>query len=377
MSTSNVEETLPARVKAAQRQKTRWGLWLLAGFLTLAVSFALGGYLGYRSAVKARLAKQQNEIVMNATVQFQLALQDMDAKRYDRAQSRLEYVVQLDPNFPGALEKLSQAMLAANLAKTPTVAPTPTPVPTPDLRGVEALLADARQKLANKEWDAAIQTLDALRKENRNYQVVAVDDMYYLALRNRGVDKILKGGDLEGGLYDLAVAERFGPIDAEANSYRTWARIYLTGASYWAVDWEKVVYYFSQVGPALPNLRDGSGITAFQRYRDALIGYGDQLAKAGDYCKAKEQYDKALQLGGAPQNLQPTADYAGNQCSGGPPQEHQATPTPETQTPAAPTPTEQPGATPTSEAPTPLPSPTNTAKPPEPTQVARPTPTPG
>jgi hypothetical protein len=41
------------------------------------------------------------------------------------------------------------------------------------------------------------------------------------------------------------------------------------GASFWLVDWEKAAYYFGQVAPSLPNMRDYSNITAIERYREA------------------------------------------------------------------------------------------------------------
>ena len=33
-------------------------------------------------------------------------------------------------------------------------------------------------------------------------------------------------GNLEGGIYDLTLAERFAPIDKDADGFRSWARYY-------------------------------------------------------------------------------------------------------------------------------------------------------
>ena len=93
--------------------------------------------------------------------------------------------------------------------------------------------------------------------------------MLYVALRNRGVEKISKQADLEGGIYDLALAERFGPLDLDARGWREWSQWYIRGASFWEVDWAKSISYFSQVAPIAPNLRDASGWTASDRYRIA------------------------------------------------------------------------------------------------------------
>ena len=120
---------------------------------------------------------------------------------------------------------------------------------------------------------------------------------------------------MEQGIYYLALAERFGPLDAEAASYSTWAQYYITGATFWQIDWSQVVLYFSQVYPALPNLRDGgvNGMTATERYRHGSIYYGDKLAAAGDFCKAKEQYQNALALS-SDASIEPTASYVSQKC---------------------------------------------------------------
>jgi hypothetical protein len=143
---------------------------------------------------------------------------------------------------------------------------------------------------------------------------VRVDGLIYLALRYRGVEKILQQGNLQGGSYDLALAERFGPIDAEANSAREWARIYNFGLSFWEVHPEQAVYYFSQLAAAAPGLRDASGITAIERLKLALVQYGDYLARAGDWCQAQQQYQLALDQGGTG-DLVATLAFAAEQCS--------------------------------------------------------------
>ena len=54
--------------------------------------------------------------------------------------------------------------------------------------------------------------------------------------------------------------------------------------------------------------------TANERYRTALIGYGDQLILNGDYCGGRDQYQLALSIsldGG----LAPTATQAQLLCS--------------------------------------------------------------
>jgi tetratricopeptide (TPR) repeat protein len=295
--------------------KARHWPWILFGILIVLVGTAFGAWLGYQSGIQMRLTRHTNEVAIAATTQFQLGLADQAAGRYEMARKRFEYVIQLDPNFPGVSQKLAEVMLASAIANAPTEVPSPTPVitPTPDNRGVEDLIKQAQDDLRKKDWTTVINTLDVLRKTDITYRAVDADGMYYLALRFRGVDKILKEGNLEGGLYDLALAERFGPLDGDADGFRTWARLYLAGASFWGVDWPKVIDYFSQIILALPNLRDGT-MTAIERYHVALTKYGDQLALKEQFCDAQKLYEEAKTIGSSPA-IEATLTYLKNQCS--------------------------------------------------------------
>jgi tetratricopeptide (TPR) repeat protein len=327
MSENNIDETAPMNTQAImppvdptepieiKTKPKRW-IWILAGLAFVLVLGGLGAFIGYRVALEARMARQSDQVALLATTQFQLGLQDLEAKKFNTARQRFEYVIQLDPNFPGGKEKLAETMMQIAMVFTPTPAATPTiaVTPTPDLRGAEELFNTAQQYLREKNWAATFDTLEALRTEDATYRTIEVDGMYYIALRFRGIDKIIMDGNLEGGIYDLALTERFGPLDKEADGYRNWARLYLTGASFWGVDWQRVVEAFMQIYPSLPNLRDGSGYTASERFRIASINYGDQLAAAGDYCGARDQYLGALALA-QDTNLAPTATAVQLVCS--------------------------------------------------------------
>jgi len=362
---------VPVQKPAAPAPKPRrlsWRGWTVYGLLALFLIAVASAFMGYNAGIGERKRAEVEQVAVRVEEQYQLGLQDLEAGRYDLARQRFEYVIQLNPNYPGVTDKLAEVLLRLNSTATPTVAPTPTVTPTPDLRGVEELFQQAQTDLANYNWSAAIDTLLALRKADINYRAVWVDDMLYVSFRNRGTDKILKEGDLEGGIYDLTLAEQFGPLDADASGYQTWARLYITGASFWELDWSQAVYYFAQVAPALPNLRDGSGWTATERYRLALIGYGGQLADAGEWCAAVEQYELALELGDDPE-VRDLMDFAAQGCAEG---EERPEPPPESTLPT-PTPTGELTPAPTQADPTQTPPPEATATPPPP---AEPSPTP-
>jgi tetratricopeptide (TPR) repeat protein len=364
MSNPNIDETAPhsvAPVTPAEEPKTarkprRW-LWVLLGLLVLLIATASGSYAGYRSALTERLEKEYENISQITMSQFQMGVIDLESGRYEAARDRFEYVIELDPSFPGAADKLAEAMLAMAIVNTNTPAPTPTIEisPTPDLRGAEELFTQSVQHLRDKEWNLAIETLDRLRQEDLAYRTLDVDGMYYIALRYRGVQKIIYEGNLEGGMYDLSLTETFGPLDHEANGFRNWARMYVSGASFWEVDWERVLAFFGQIYAALPNLRDGSNWTAIERFRLASIAYADEFVAAEMYCEAIEHYTNALAISDDP-TVGPKLDAANIGCH---PPSPTSAPVPNTPTPdpAEITPTTEPGeVTPDPDEPTPEPT---------------------
>jgi tetratricopeptide (TPR) repeat protein len=373
--TTDLSSTQPA---AVPQQEFRKRTVILLGILLILVFAGVGSWLGYQSGVAKRLQNEQSQVALEAATQFQLGLQDQAAGRLESAQTRFEYVISLDPNFPGITEKLTEVMVAIQATNAPTPVPTPTLSPTPDTRGEQELFSQIQQAMANSEWQKAIDTMDSLRAKNLSYRAIDVDGMYYIALRNLGIAKI-NNADLEGGIYMLTLAERFAPLDNFAAGLRTWTRYYLNGASFWEVDWTKVIAYFSELAPQMPYMRDSSGMTATERYRIALYKYADQLAK-DDPCKAAKYYADSLAIGNDPK-VAPNATKAADDCH--PPT---ATLRPQTSTPSStPSMTGGPATdTPTTEVTTPVPppaatetpTPTPTPPPPEPTNTETPSPTP-
>lgn len=313
-----------------------WRWFILVGFFALLVIAGGSAFGGYRSGISQRTHLEATQIAQQVEEQFQLGVQDLDAKRYEVARQRFEYVIQLDPDYPGVTEKLAEVLLELNTTATPTIVPTRTPSPTPDLRGAEELFSQSQTFLADHKWSEAIDTLLQLRKDSPDYQPVKVDSMLYVALRNRGVEKILNQADLEGGTYDLALAERFGPLDVEAQNYRTWADLYVTGASFWELDWSQAAYYFGQLLLVAPNLRDSSNLTVTERFRIASIKYGDVLAEAKEWCLAQDQYQAALNLGSDP-TVEPTASWITKKCEDANKPKEKPTEEPATETTPTPT----------------------------------------
>ncbi|MBN2550959.1 MAG: hypothetical protein JXB15_17480 [Anaerolineales bacterium] len=299
----------PASPPSTGKKRRSWLAIALLGLLALLLIAALSGLGGYQSGISMRKNAEATQISGAVEEQFQLGLKDLEDKNYYQARQRFEYVIGLNPNYPGAVEKLAEALMYLNTTATPTLVPTPTPEPTADLRGVEELYNQAQQAVLNSEWATAIEALLSLRKTDPNYRPVDVDGMLFLSYRNQGGRKILNA-DLEGGIYDLTLASRLGILDAEAQGLLTWAELYITGASFWEIDWGQAAYYFGQVAPHAPNLRDGSGITAVERYRTSLIKYANQLANQKKWCEAAAQLEIALSIAEDPEVRQTYAQLA-------------------------------------------------------------------
>lgn len=292
---NNVSDTQPRKLKSARSL-----FWI--SLLILLAALLLGAGSGYGIGNTLRLNAQKATVVKSLSEQFTLAQQDFDAGHYDNTRKRLEFILKEDPNYPGAAALLTKVIVQMAITPTLTLTPTPTITPTPDLRSQAAIFAQAEQQLQSKDWSNTLASIDALRKADPTYKVAQVDGMYYAALRNRGVDEIMGNGayaqttNLEGGIYDLTLAERFGPLDGTADGLRNFARIYIIGASFWELDWAQAKDYFAQVYQVTPNLRDSSNITAAQRYHDALLKYGDQQAAAArlkDRCAALDSWGAA------------------------------------------------------------------------------------
>jgi len=301
----------PRKVSRPPRQVgIPWFILPLTGVAILLFILLISGFAGYRSGIAKRVSAEKTQVSGLIDEQYQLGIQDMQNGAYDRARQRFEYIIKLDPGYPGASERLSEVLLELITTATPTLLPTATLVPTPDTRDVQQLYDNAQQALAAGDWNGAIENILVLRKNDPAFRTVEVDGMLFLALRNRGRDKILKDHDLEGGIYDLTLAEKFGPLDTEARALLNWSNLYIIGASFWGIDWEQVVNYFSQVAPQAPNLMDASMMTATERLRQGYFEYGNMLAGRGQFCAAVKAYENSLAIAPNPQ-VQQAAELAG------------------------------------------------------------------
>jgi len=288
--------------------KPKRGHIFLFNALGLIVILVLAILAGYGSGISVRKSTKSAVISQQLGEQFQYALVDIEFRRYENAKQRLEFIIAQDPTFPGAQDKLTQVLVLMN-QPTPTL--TPSLTPTPDFSGAEQAFSQAQQLIVTQDWPGAIGTLDQIRKLDPTYKTGQVDGMYYFALRNYGYDLITKQGNLEGGIYQFTLAERFGPLDRDANGLREGVRFYLIGASFWELNWAEALKYFNQI--AGYGLWDGT-MTVSERIHFASMRYGDQLVKDGQYCDAVTQYDNATAIAPLDKQAQEGYDDAFTGC---------------------------------------------------------------
>jgi len=318
-------ETQPYSTKRDTQPRTtekKFPRWLVA--LCVVTLIAIGLLGGYGSGLGQRYAARNTQVAGQLDDQFKLGTQAVEAGNYELARQYFEYILRTDSNFPGIQAAYTDLLLLMQVTPTPVFSPTPLISPTPDLRAAEEIYNTALQLLNASDWNAAITNLDSLRKAFLTYRTAEVDGMYFMALRQRGVEKITTGCqdvNLEGGIYDLTLAEHFvdiGNLDASAESLRTYARLYIIAASFWDQDWLQAQNFFAQVMTGYPNMSDSSCMSATRRWVEATIKVADQLFAAGDPCAAATQYANAFTVND-PYNATayPTATEVWNNCNGG------------------------------------------------------------
>ena len=340
--------------KAGKPHHKRGSKWVWLGILVFVLLIVAGIFFGYRNGVQRRLQNEKALLMDQIALQLEWTYKDIDAGRYENAKARLDYIIEKYPEFPGIADlmtqvvgKLNEPMPTATQVVIVTIEPGVTA--TPDLRGAEENFAQLTPHIANQEWDLAVQTVQSLKESNFDYRTIEVDGLYFLALRNRGIQRIW-AGELEQGMYDLSIAAELGALDSQAAGAESWATTYLTGASYWDVNWPGAVEIFGQLYAQMPYFSDSTGMTTAERYRIALYRLGDQFAAQGDYCTASSYYSQSLAVG-VNLDIQVTATAYAEACAN---PTTTPEPTPDQLTPTPPLPTDT---LPPTEEPTPAPTP--------------------
>ena len=292
---TQIEDTSPTPAPLPWRINRRLSLIVLGILFLVILILASAGYAGYQAGMAERDTQAQATRAADLEHQYELGVTDLAAGRYEVAQARFEYIVQLDPNFRDASQKLAQVRAAIAATATPTLAP---PTVTPTLAPPTATQSHAAQDLFNQaqaqyaasDWAGVIATLTQLHGVDPTFQAVKVNGMLYVAYRNSGIAQI-SGSDIEGGMFDLDQAEAIGPLDTDALNYRAWGRLYLAAQSYWGLNWQQAMVILQQLYLIAPYFHDTSTLLY-----QATVNYADQLAQSGDTCGAAQHYTEAQAL---------------------------------------------------------------------------------
>jgi len=311
------------------KPRRRIGRLVALGLLAVIILGVLGGLGGYYTAIQDR--EQQAESIVSTEIadQFLLGLIELERGQYEVAMQRFEYILRIDPGNTAAAEKLTETILRMNEADLlPTAAPSPTPSPTPDSRNQAELFSQALAYRDQQNWDALLDTLDTLRIQDPSYNAVELDGLYYVAYRNRGVQRIRNEGNLEGGIFDLNRAELFGPLDIDARNYREWSSKYITGVSFWGIDWKEVINYFGPLAISAPYLSDSDFFTAQDRLATAQVEVNYEIltrARAryagAKWCDAYDLFNQAATYIQLTQDDLDKFQIAKDRCLGVPPTE--------------------------------------------------------
>jgi len=317
-------DTTAAGPAAGRKPRRR----VLIAFLIYLLALLTVGAIAFTQGRRTNAEQGAQQLSQALFEQFGLGVADLDAGRYEIARQRFEQIIRYDPTYPGAEDMLVEALVHLNV---PTLTPTSAPTSTPDPSPPQDLYAQAEAAIASGDWTLAIDKLLALRAKDSSYRSVDVDGLMYIALRNRGM-QLIAAGEMEEGLYNMSLAERFGPLDRDALFRQSLARQYLLANSYIGLNPGRAAELFG------PLCDQGATVDSCPKYADAAREYGDQLWNAGDPCAANEMYTNSLQAYRYP-DLEPTADFASRACK----KASQPPPPVETATPS-PTPSETPPA---------------------------------
>jgi tetratricopeptide (TPR) repeat protein len=304
----SLSDTQPgAAVRASSHGKPTWP-WLVAIPLFAIVVLSIAAATGYRFGLDEREVKRAQSIAQASQDQFDRGVEDFLAGRYQLAKQRFEYVLELDPNHSQAMEMIGKIYETLN-EPTPTPSPivSPTPTETPDLGSFEGIFQSAQSAYNRGAWGAALDLLILLRGVEPDYRLDEVNQMMKVALRNRGMDKLFQS-EIEQGIYDLNLSERFGPLDSQARSWRQSAQFYLLAKSYYGLDWGLTAEYMGQM--CVANIWG-----ACYKYGQAAKEYADLLLEEEDFdvCQISFYYAESITHIGD-QGIAPRATEVGIAC---------------------------------------------------------------
>ena len=258
---------------------------MAACIVVAAVLVAVWG--GIRAGQDARAARATQTTVAEIDAQFEKGLADLEAGNFELAAQRFALILELNPTYPGAAERLAEARRSMNGGAVVEA----TGIPTSEADTNEERLAEARELYDDGQWEAAIDRLEMLRAQAPDFHTAEVEDMLHESLKALGLRHIRTDERLEEGIILLDQAALIKPLDDVSEGERLIANLYVTGQSYWGLNWPIVIQNFSEIYAVAPNYRDVQ-----TRLWDAYVTYADQLWLAGTPCDSVSLYQSAAYI---------------------------------------------------------------------------------
>ena len=297
-----------------------WLIILTIGLLSSSLVVVGAAYVGWTSGVATAGANEAATAEAAVQRQCELIPRNLEEGSFDLAVRRLRDL-QLQTPAPACLHALLS--LATALAPTatsgrPTYQPAPTALPTrsapiaqparsatiaPTARvadagasiayDLEALLAEARSEYSAGNFAAAIDTLDAIISIDEDYQSDLVRRLFLGALTSQA-QALFRSGRLSEAIVLTGRAETLG--DIESLQYERFiALLYLDAQRLKVTNPAEAVRLFNRIvyEQGLANYMNGDVIAEMQ---EALRNYGDAFGYQGEPCRARTQYEAALNL---------------------------------------------------------------------------------
>ncbi|MCY3831915.1 MAG: hypothetical protein OXG85_02790 [Chloroflexi bacterium] len=318
-----------------RRGRRGWAclFWGFGGFICLLSAFFIAVfavYAGWSSGLATARADSAAATHSEIRVQCQHIPKDLAEHAFRRAQRRFEELEKQAPQ-PACLGALAPTATAAFLlaVPSPTTAPptmtatqrpsSATPLPSTALPttaptlapasddglaeyDLEALLLEAQQALSLQNYNAAIDTLDAIISIDRDYQRDLTRRLLLEALKAQAL-ALYRGGRLSEAIVLTDRAEEYGNID-DLSYERFIALMYLDGQRYKVANPAESVRKFSSMVYEF-GVRDYVNGSVATELQEAHRNYALALALQGDHCPAQAQFQAALDLRPAVSHVNP------------------------------------------------------------------------
>lgn len=288
--TSPQEQSPPVRGPRTGIRRVLSSTVILVGIIacTLLTAILIAGTGGVIAGQKERDVRATQTVMADLDEQFLLGVSNLEQGRYELAAQRFRWILDHDPDYPGVTEHLAEAeQQLSQTGVSPDSQPT---LPPSEASNPEELFTEAQTYYEDEQWQNAITRLRELEALDSTFRTIEVQEMLHESLKSLGITYI-RGDRLEEGLFLLEQAAVIQPLDDQTEGERRLATLYMTGRSYWNLNWPVVIDNLRIVYDIAPNYRDVSPLLW-----GAYINYGDLLVELDAQCEAAEMYLSALEL---------------------------------------------------------------------------------